>query len=221
MNKKTIIILSVLVLFLIIGGVSASETNTTDEKVSTTDTNDVISSTDEILETEDNFLMDLCQNEEIYNSSNFNENNLDKLEFNKYDVLSISNENNILKDTPSGNWTELTNLLNSATAGSVVHLEKDYIKVSGESNIHLNKKLIIDGGGHTISGNNIESTCVPAILGSDSCFKNCNFIKITNYLTTVSTYNYEFCNFTDSTLPEFFFVERYSTIRELEYIKWN
>ena len=79
MNKKTIIILSVLVLFLIIGGVSASETNTTDEKVSTTDMDDV-SSTNEFNTTNELSVTDLIEenvnNEESVLKTNDDSSNL-------------------------------------------------------------------------------------------------------------------------------------------------
>ena len=160
MNKKTIIILSVLVLFLIIGGVSASETNTTDEKVSTTDltVNETISSADDTMSEK------ISANED--NPENDN------------DLLSSSNETLLSEDSATFSVLK-TEIENGYSSGHVTLQHKYYTysnSISSNIGIHITKSIVIDGNGATIDCQN-SCRAFWAYNVNNIVVKNINFIN--------------------------------------------
>ena len=135
MNKKMIIILSVLVLFLIIGGVSASETNTTDEKVSTTDLNE-----SEIISSADNAMNEKISTKE-YDSENDN------------DLLNNIDNSNVLSDDSATFSVLKTEIEKGYSSGHVTLQHKYYTysnSLSTNIGIRITQSIVIDGNGATI-----------------------------------------------------------------------
>ena len=178
MNKKMIIILSVLVLFLIIGGVSASETNTTDEKVSTSDTDDIISSTNEFNTTNELSISKntLIKDEDVLNAKLNDDSDSNVLKINARDILQTGNE---------GTFKDLNALIRVSDRDSVVTLDKNYIYDSSIDSAYINtgliisKSITIDGKGFTIDGKGLAS--IFTISENNVVLKN---LKLTNTPTT-------------------------------------
>ena len=77
---------------------------------------------------------------------------------NDSDVLSYSNDLNDLvgdRGTP-GSFTDLQTIINNASAGSTITLDKDYVynNLTDSNPITINKKLTILGNNFTLNGNN-------------------------------------------------------------------
>lgn len=77
-------------------------------------------------------------------------------------------------DTAIGTFTQLSELIDNASEGAVLELDKDY-KYSGGSNevIVIEKPVTIDGKGHILDGNN--SSRIFRISSSDVTLKNITF----------------------------------------------
>ena len=82
----------------------------------------------------------------------------------------------------SGSFSELQDLIDTAHEGDTIELEDNYLKVSGENPIIINKTITIDGKGHTIDANYLD-----AILATNSpvtlkniVFKNANVTATTD-----------------------------------------
>ena len=140
MNKKKILIIfSVLMLFLMISSVSAMDTNKTNDVVSNVDSNDdygVISTT--------------VIKKNVLTADNSSES------FNKQSLSSDNDE--ILKDSATGSFSELNTLIKASQVGDVITLNKNYAynSLTDNSNgVTIAKSITIDGDGHYIDGKNL------------------------------------------------------------------
>ncbi|WP_292885447.1 pectate lyase-like adhesive domain-containing protein [Methanobrevibacter sp. UBA212] len=83
----------------------------------------------------------------------------------------------VLSDDSVGNFTELSDLISSSAADSTINLTKDYKYVSGDkvysSGISINKKLTINGNGHTINAS--DCVAIFSVSASDVVLKNITF----------------------------------------------
>ena len=140
MNKKKILIIfSVLMLFLMISSVSAMDTNKTNDVVSNVDSNDdygVISTT--------------VIKKNVLTADNSSES------FNKQSLSSDNDE--ILKDSATGSFSELNTLIKASQVGDVITLNKNYAYNSltdDAKGVTIAKSITIDGDGHYIDGKNL------------------------------------------------------------------
>ena len=188
-NIKSKIIIFCLILCLIfsITGVSASDVNTTD--------NQVLSATPDI-----DTLSASVNTEQNNDTQSVSENNL----------LSAGNDdsgsNNLLgAEEETGSFTDLDKLIKLSQGE--LYLDQDYMYDSGTDSAYANgltiaKSIIIDGNGHSISGNAI--TQLLNIQTDNVVLKNLNFKNLDNTLTRIinsAGENIQMinCNFTNIT----------------------
>lgn len=169
MNKKMIIILSVLVLFLIIGGVSASETNMTDEKVSTADIHETVSSTNEV-----NMTDELSVRDVVEENINNNEGVL-KIKDDSSNLLQSSNDNEKLaaSSIDVSTFSQLSSAISNG-AYSEINIKSNIVFTNYLSITRSN--LIINGNGFTFDGQN--KVAIFTVVGSSS--NNLHDITIKN-----------------------------------------
>lgn len=145
MNKKILIILSILILFLMITNVSAIDKNTTKD--------DTIGTIDDL-----NTNIYGVENEIIGNSADG-------------DILNIESDNTTLKSdknseilsisSTAGTYKDLNTLIKGTETGGTLVLDEDYIYTEttddsfSNTGIVITKSIIIDGNNHIISGNNL------------------------------------------------------------------
>ena len=170
MNKKTIILLSVLVLFLIIGGVSASETNTTDR--------DTISATDSVQNVVNFDVKDEVGsiNGELLCANN-----------NSDEKISSESANEILMDDDTGTFAELNKLIK--TTPNELVLNKNYVFSSTDSCLEITKNnYVIDFNGHTVNANSNSTRTVIKVSGDNVVIKNMKFINGIGAYTLAGAY---------------------------------
>ena len=97
-------------------------------------------------------------------------------------AIDDTDSNDPLTAGESGSFSELQDLIDAAHEGDTIELEDNYLKVSGENPIIINKTITIDGKGHTIDANYLD-----AILATNSpvtlkniVFKNANVTATTD-----------------------------------------
>ena len=136
-----------------------------DNDVSTTEENDILSSSDDV----DN--ADESQNDEILSAT-------EKPNFEQENDESAKTEDNEILSAGEGSFTELQNLINSYNEGSTIRLNKDYSYIEGDSKdgIVIGKDLIIDGQNHVIDGKAI-SKIFYVDSNSTIVLKNIKFIN--------------------------------------------
>lgn len=82
-------------------------------------------------------------------------------------------------DEEAGDFGELKNLISTSVSGSEIKLTKNYTHVSGDgvysSGITIDKKLTIDGNGHTVDASGLGR--IFRVTGSNVVLKNINFIN--------------------------------------------
>ena len=101
------------------------------------------------------------------------------------DILSAGiNSNDVLsEESDVGTYSDLDKLIRLTTSGTTLRLYQDYEynndtdKIFNTSGITITKSIIIDGNGHTISGNNI--TMGFTVNASDVTLSNLNFVRMT------------------------------------------
>ncbi|AMK15055.1 adhesin-like protein [Methanobrevibacter olleyae] len=89
------------------------------------------------------------------------------------EVNNVMNEDN-LKGTGSS-FTDLQNLINNTPENNILTLDKDYSYSAGDSQILINKPIIIDGKNHVLDGK--LSTRILYITGNYVTLKNIKFIN--------------------------------------------
>ncbi len=149
MNKNKILVL-VLLIFILMGAVSASE-NVTD----TSTNNDAV--TGDVLASPDN-----SQTSSVADSNN-NNNNVGNVtnvtKNNNSNLLSSPNTGGNVLNAPDDSFTALQTLINGAASGSTITLDKNY-KFYADSDsayvngINITKSITINGNGYTIDGSN-------------------------------------------------------------------
>ena len=158
-NSKIMLVLSILLLFLIIGSVSATD-ETSNEKVSTT-TNDGV----------DTLNTDSASVDEKASTAD----NLGSSDASNKDSTLESTNNELLSENPV-NWTVLENEI---TGKESVKLNNNYYKyVSGDKNqINLTGIKVLDGNGATIDADN-QVDIRPFQSSGNILIKNIHFINI-------------------------------------------
>ena len=146
MIKKTkLLIIALLLLFLSVGAVCAQENVTADDIAGTDDVDDV-DDVDDAVDVET-------------------------------PKLGQEQTGEVLSDDSIGNFTELSDLISSSAADSTINLTKDYKYVPGDkvysSGISINKKLTINGNGHTINAS--DRVAIFSVSASDVVLKNITF----------------------------------------------
>lgn len=102
----------------------------------------------------------------------------------------------------TGNFEELSNKINAVKIGNVLNLNKDYYYESGaDEGLDIAKSIIIDGHGHTISGNNLAR--IFNVYAKDVVFKNIKFIdSSSDYGACIQVFGYNCsiinCSFEDN-----------------------
>lgn len=124
-------------------------------------------------------------------------------------LTASSNDDNALKASDDGTFTALEEKIHNAQQGSTVTLENDY-KVdenfhggSGSvyfDGISIQKRLTIDGRGHTINGAGTGGTVNIFTITSDVTLKNIIFEKGSRAITASSNLNIINCTFKDNAL---------------------
>lgn len=166
-NSKIILVLSVLLLFLVIGSASAVD-ETGNETISTPENNGV----DTLSQSVDDGVSAADSSKLVANDTNSN-------------LLGLSNDDVLSADV--GSFTDLYNdLNNNIKSNNQILLTKDYTFKSGDSNnINIIKSsitnLVIDGQGHTITGNNNNALYITFLKSSNITIKNINFKNMYNY----------------------------------------
>ena len=175
MNFKKIILISLILCFLSVACVSASENQTS---IEISDVNDVsvIDVDDVDINEYDNAMYDVAGRNasdgqidasgNVISSSNVGdkndtldvvdngvgagENASDGQDVVFGDLLSGSNSDDKLSASKEGTRNELNNLILAAKPGSTITLDKDYRFITGEKTVDITKNIVIDGKGHTI-----------------------------------------------------------------------
>ena len=85
----------------------------------------------------------------------------------------------VVSEGEVGDFGELSRLISTSSSGSEINLTKDYKHVSGDGvysgGITIDKKLTIDGKGHTIDASGLGR--IFRVTGSNVVLKNINFIN--------------------------------------------
>ena len=146
------ILVFVILLFVLISGVSATEIS------EGTDANNLTVTDDVSHEIQDEDVLTASDDNILESDVNQMENDLKVSDDGQENSVLESSEDNILKEGESGNWTELRNFIHSS--GDTVDIDKDYHFVTvwinsythGDRTVSLSKQVnrTIDGHGHTI-----------------------------------------------------------------------
>ena len=140
MNKKIIIIFSVLMLFLMITSVSAKDIDSADKKLDTTDSKDVVDSVDSSND-----------NNAVKDKTTSDSNDKLKLENNSKDMLSAKEDGDVLGASINVNTFSALSSAISNSAYSEINIMGD---ITFTNSITVNRgNLIINGNGHTLNGN--------------------------------------------------------------------
>ena len=102
------------------------------------------------------------------------------LEVEADDRLNVEMNKSDLKGSTS-TFTDLQNIINGASSGSTITLNKDYTYVFGDNAIIINKPLTIDGKNHVLNGR--LATRIFWIGGDQVTLKNIRFINANNTQT--------------------------------------
>ncbi|WP_305554027.1 hypothetical protein [Methanobrevibacter sp. V74] len=102
------------------------------------------------------------------------------LEVEDNDRLNVEMNKSDLKGSTS-TFTDLQNIINGASSGSTITLNKDYTYVFGDNAIIINKPLTIDGKNHVLNGK--LATRIFWIGGDQVTLKNIRFINANNTQT--------------------------------------
>ena len=102
------------------------------------------------------------------------------LEVEDNDRLNVEMNKSDLKGSTS-TFTDLQNIINGASSGSTITLNKDYTYVFGDNAIIINKPLTIDGKNHVLNGR--LATRIFWIGGDQVTLKNIRFINANNTQT--------------------------------------
>ncbi|MEE1129318.1 MAG: right-handed parallel beta-helix repeat-containing protein, partial [Methanobrevibacter sp.] len=175
MNFKRVILISLILCFLSVACVSASETQTSMESSDFNDLNAIDVADDDINEY-DNGMYDVTGKrgsdgqvavlENVLSSSNVDDKNAtldvadngmgaggnasDGQNCVSGDVLSSSNSDDMLSASNEGTRNDLNNLILVARPGSTITLDRDYKFYDGVNPITITKDIVIDGKGHSI-----------------------------------------------------------------------
>ena len=185
-TKKGMLILSVLLLFLVIGAANAADDEISNESISTStddvDTLSPVDSVDDSISTAEN------SNNDIGSLNN----NIDS----NQQLLGSNSENNVLT---TGNSTELQKLIDEST--DVLNLDKDY---TVNSPIYFNKTVSVNGNGHVITLNpQISGQHLFYIWNCVNCeIKNMTIVSSIKSTTSfrspdIVVYNASYCNIID------------------------
>ena len=102
----------------------------------------------------------------------------------------LTNDSGFLTSSDNwGNFTELKGLINNASSGDTIVLEKNYRNsdnVTTTMSDSPNKEIHIDGNGHIIDFNNLSSAL--NLIHDKSSIENCILININNSITLVGDY---------------------------------
>lgn len=130
------------------------------------------------------------------------------------DVIAFSQED-LVSSSSKGTFTELQNLINNASVGSTVTLEKDYAynsEFKSTAGILISKDLTIDGKGHTIDGLSKSRIFFILFNTDDTLLKNNNVvlkdIKFQNGFTKL--YGGAIFNFANLTVNKCTFKNNYA-----------
>ena len=129
MNFKRIILISLILCFLSVACVSASETQTS---MASSDVNDLNAIDGDINEYDNGF----------YEVTG--ENGSDGQDVVFGDLLSGSNSDDKLSASKEGTRNELNNLILAAKPGSTITLDKDYRFITGEKTVDITKNIVIN-----------------------------------------------------------------------------
>ena len=102
------------------------------------------------------------------------------LEVEDNDRLNVEMNKSDLKGSTS-TFTDLQNIINGASSGSTITLNKDYTYVFGDNAIIINKPLTIDGKNHVLNGK--LATRIFWIGDNQVTLKNIKFINANNTQT--------------------------------------
>ena len=179
------ILVFVILLFVLISGVSATEIS------EGTDANNLTVTDDVSHEIQDEDVLTASDDNILESDVNQMENDLKVSDDGQENNVLESSEDNILKEGESGNWTELRNFIHSS--GDTVDIDKDYHFVTvwinsythGDRTVSLSKQVnrTIDGHGHTIDfTTDLNNTSAGGRFDLYDCtnmvFKNTIFINI-------------------------------------------
>ncbi|WP_405290097.1 hypothetical protein [Methanobrevibacter sp.] len=94
------------------------------------------------------------------------------------DNVIASSQEDLVSSSSKGTFTELQSLINNASAGSTVTLEKDYTYDSdfNSTGVVISKDLTIDGKGHTIDGLSKSRIFFIVYRANDTVLKNYNVV---------------------------------------------
>ena len=99
-------------------------------------------------------------------------------------AIDDTGSNDPLTAGEPGNFTDLQDLIDAAHEGDTIELEDNYLKVSGENPIIINKTITIDGKGYTIDANHLN-----AILTANATVTLKNIVFINGNATSQGTIN--------------------------------
>ena len=140
MNKKIIIIFSVLMLFLMITSVSAKDIDSADKKLDTDDSKNVVDSVDSSND-----------NNAVKDKTTSDSNDKLKLENNSKDMLSAKEDGDVLGASINVNTFSALSSAISNSAYSEINIMGD---ITFTNSITVSRSnLIINGNGHTLNGN--------------------------------------------------------------------
>ena len=164
MNFKRIVLISLILCFLSLACVSASENQTSMENSNVDNINVIDVVGEEINE---------CDND-IFAGKNVS----DGRGVVSGELLSSSNVNDKLSASKVGTRDELNNMILAAKDGSTITLDKDYGFLGAVKPIEITKSIVIDGKGHTITlgyNNAFNLKYVSSIRKIE--IKNINFLR--------------------------------------------
>lgn len=91
--------------------------------------------------------------------------------------LKVDTNGDVVCSNDYGTFAELQGLINAATAGNTLILNKNYKNDGGESAIMVNKNLTIVGNGYTIDGDNQNAILMIGTNPTHVVIDNINFVN--------------------------------------------
>ncbi|WP_296858057.1 S-layer family protein [uncultured Methanobrevibacter sp.] len=187
MKSKILILFLILCLIMSVSAVSANEVNKTDKLTSTVTDVVSIEKADTNIQS-NNKLNDVASNVDsnddysVIGATSIKNNITADICSNSVNKQSLSSDNDeILKDSSIGSFSELNTLIKASQVGDVITLNKNYAYNSLTDNskgVTIAKSITIDGDGYYIDGKNLARAFY--IDGNDVTLKNI-VIKSTYY----------------------------------------